>query len=184
MSGILTIDAILKSASDQDSVLCLRGKFCSRGHSPEHAHSLLFYFLYPIGGKQSTNELMYTQSAKALFLDMRCLFFNMADELVASASSKKKAYQRRRIMSSSEEENYQNGRARAKSDSENLGSAAMDDGVNDFENESIARKHSQAYSGKRKRRVMIPSDDEEDERLVKSRVLNLNYRRSWLKKWS
>ena len=88
-------------------------------------------------------------------------------------------------MSSSEEENYQNGRARAKSDSEtSLGSAAMDDGVNDFENEIIACKHSEENSGKRKRRIMIPSDDEEDERLVKSRVLNLNYRRSWLKKWS
>ena len=88
-------------------------------------------------------------------------------------------------MSSSEEENYQNGRARAKSDSEtSLGSAAMDDGVNDFENEIFACKRSEENSEKRKRRIMIPSDDEEDERLVKSRVLNLNYRRSWLKKWS
>lgn len=93
----------------------------------------------------------------------------MADsELVASASSKKKASQRRRIMSSSEEENYQSGRARADSET-SLGpkSAAMDDGVNGFEDGISACKRPEENTGKRKRRVTIPSDDEEDERLVK-----------------
>ena len=117
---------------------------------------------------------------KNYFLTAATSCNEMADgELVACASSKKKAAQRRRIMSSSEEENYQSGRARAVSET-SLGpkSAAMDDGVNDFEDETIACKHPEENTGKRKRRLMIPSDDEEDERLVKSRVLNLNYRKS------
>ena len=77
-------------------------------------------------------------------------------------------------MSSEDEEDDQNtlknseeSILRARNDSEPIlchKSDAMDDEVNDFGDETMAREHGEEKTVKKKKRAMIPSDDEEDER--------------------
>lgn len=96
------------------------------------------------------------------------------EEVITCSSAKKKAAKRKRIMSSEEEEDDQNtlknseeSILRARDDSEtSLGSKsdAMDDEVNDLEDDTMARKHGKENTGKKERRAMILSDDKEDER--------------------
>lgn len=96
------------------------------------------------------------------------------EEVITCSSAKKKAAKRKRIMSSEEEEDDQNtlknseeSILRARDDSEtSLGSKsdAMDDEVNDLEDDTMAHKHGKENTGKKERRAMILSDDEEDER--------------------
>ena len=46
----------------------------------------------------------------------------------------------------------------------------MDDEVNDFGDETMAREHGEEETVKKKKRAMIPSDDEEDERWVNNMI--------------